>query len=525
MRMLNTSVRRYRYNFIGKITLRSFQSILLFQVLLALLFKNRRNCSFSIWYNITFFSMIHWISSINLPPNEDLDAFFRHISQILHSGIFPQICRDQTIESNNFKRTGIESSGFLSNSKDLLFPYLFACCIVGFLILFERIMKKDRIAMDCTWNFIIRINLLLYLEFITYGLINIYFFSEVNTCSIINLSLSVIFIILGFSWLIAHPIILNHYLCQSSSPEEFHSQESISTLTHEFKPLLQNSSHHYYTIFLIYRFLFSMSLVFLQNSPFTQVSLIFIFQIITSTYYVVVYIASTSPYQFKLDYFSVLASEFLLLLLIIFTAIRSLPALQGQAQEYIIMLSISILWLNELTILGRFILTIFSTPPVPLSPNHPDPVIQDIKNPQHTIQDLENSYSINNFTELNEKIIIVYEKHYCRNKEPNTKINLNEKSSSPKNSGLAPKRPAKLNLNKNFNPSPSSHGLVRKIELRPVKQVKLPIGAKTKQKNQALRNPEFFFSKRSTGNCLRPPIAEKANQDLGKSTKNIKDLN
>lgn len=499
MRILNTSVRWPRYKFIGQVTLHSFQSILFFQVLLAFLLKNRGNCSFSIWYNIAFFSVIHWISLINLPPNEDLDDFFEPISQIFHLGILPEICPGQKIELKNFKKTGIEFSGFLYNSKDLIFPYFFACSVSGFLIFSAKFMKESSIGVGVkgyTWNFIVRINLLVYLEFITYGFINIYYFSEVNTCSIINLSLSVIFIILGASWLIVHPILLNHHISLSSSPEDFHSKKSISTLTHEFKPSLQNSNYQYYTIFLLYRFLFSISIVFIQNSPTIQISLIFIFQIITSISYLVVYLVSIKPYQVKTDYFSVLISECLLLLLIIFTALQSLPALQGQAQEYIIIVSISFLWLNELAILGRFILSIWSTRSISSPPNPQDSTIQIIQSPQHAIDDLENSNSINNITELNEKIIITYAGQYYKNIETSAEINLNEKIVSPMSPNQKSKRKISTGLNKNINPSPSSNKLLRKIDSQPLKTLKLSKDAK--KKLETIKIPEYFSSNDSS---------------------------
>lgn len=346
---------------IGRITRISFQIILLLQVIIALILKNKGNCFFSVWYNLGYLSLIHWIPMINLNPGTELKSLLNEFSSLLKPFSLPEICVDEAIDDQIYKDSRIKSNGFINNAKELLLIYLFFILLCILILITFRSTSSAfwrNIINQIKWNAFIRIHLIVFLDFITLSLINIYYFSTVTICSVTNLALSLILVLIGGIWIFMNPVILKKKI--NSNPEEHHSVvfKEVSTLVNEFKPVFEISKFQFYTIFLLYRFSLALNIVLLSNSPSIQILLVSSFQVLISNFRLVLYIGLSKPFKSKKDAFTVFISEFFTLLLVLLIGFRSLGNVADSLHIGTSIICVCILWLNELVIIIRFILTI-----------------------------------------------------------------------------------------------------------------------------------------------------------------------
>ena len=274
-----------KFETIGRATRISFQIILLLQVIIGMSLKNKGNCFFSVWYNIGYFSIIHWMPMINLNSGTELKSFLNELSYLFKPFSLPEICQDETINDEQYKEFRIETSGFINNAKEIIILYLF-CLFVCIIILATCKSSTStfwkNLVDQIKWNAFIRLHLVVFLDFVTFSLINIYYFSGVSICSIANLSISLILIIVGGSWIALNPVWLK--MKMNSNREEHHSVvfKQVSTLVNEFKPVFEISKYQFYTIFLLYRFSLALNFVLLSSSPSVQILLMSSFQVLIS---------------------------------------------------------------------------------------------------------------------------------------------------------------------------------------------------------------------------------------------------
>jgi hypothetical protein len=390
-----------------------FQSILLLEVLSGLLLKNKGNCFFSVWYNIGFFSIIRWLPLINLNSGTELKVFLLEVSQIIKPFSLPDLCPDEDIKQESYKSLKITSNGFINNTKELMIFYLFFLFLLigglGCLRSAESDLLK-KILDQIKWNGFIRLHLLVFLEFVTFGLINIYFFSNITICSVTNLSISLVLVILAGCWIALNPVWIK--LKMNRNREEHISVlfRGVSTLVNEFKPVYENSKYQFYTIFLLYRFSLALSLVLLSGSPSVQVLLISGFQIVNSNGYIVIYLIVSKPFKIKKDAVTVFLSEFLLFFFVLIIGFRSLNSVSEETHLFTSICGVCTLWLTQITISTRFILSLFTRLTTDHLQNSQTSAIVPAQQPYESdsspsIKESNNqAYPSQNNTELNENL-------------------------------------------------------------------------------------------------------------------------
>lgn len=274
-----------KFEAVGRITRISFQIILLLQVIIGLSLKNKGNCFFSVWYNLGYFSIIHWMPMINLNSGTELKSLLDELSYLFKPFSLPELCPDETINDQQYKESRIETSGFINNAKELIILYfvcLFVCLIILATCKSSASTFWKSLADQIRWNAFIRLHLVVFLDFVTFSLINIYFFSGITICSVVNLSISLILLILGGSWIALNPVWLK--MKMNANREQHHSIvfKEVSTLVNEFKPVFEISKYQFYTIFLLYRFSLALNFVLLSSSPSVQILLMSAFQVLIS---------------------------------------------------------------------------------------------------------------------------------------------------------------------------------------------------------------------------------------------------
>lgn len=272
-----------RLSLTGKITMYSFLSFLFLMFITAIILKNRGKCLYAVWHNISFLTLIHWIPLINIDNNSEFESFFSEIAVIFRPFSLPSICSDEPIEAGAYKSLNIDSNGFINNAKEMLLIYfavLTFCIMILLISKYKSSETIEKIKKQVKYSAIIRLHLLLYLDFMTFSMINVYFYSGKNTCSTINLGFSLFFLIMGGCWILAIPVIIKVKMIRDRESHHDVLFESIGTIVNEFKPCFQTLKYQFYTIFLLYRFSLSFCLVILPNSPSVQLFIIAVFQAI-----------------------------------------------------------------------------------------------------------------------------------------------------------------------------------------------------------------------------------------------------
>jgi hypothetical protein len=352
-----------RFSLLGQVTIYCFLSVLFIMLILAGVSNNRGRCSYAVWHNIAFLTLIHWIPLINVDDNSEFQSFFEQIAIIFRPFRLPNVCLDESITMPIYNSMMIYSNGFINNAKEILLIYftvLFTCISVLIMNKYSPSPGLDRMAKAIKYSIIIRLHLVFYLDFMTFSMINVYFFTGNNTCSSTNMGLSLFFLILGGCWIMAIPVIIK--LKMVNDMENHHDTvfQSISTLVNEFKPCFQTTKYQYYTIFLLYRFSLAFSLVVLPNSPAVQLFIIATFQVIISNSYAVAYIGLAKPYAKRRDAITVFVAESLCLVLVVFIGIRSLNGISDNTKYYTSAMCVLLIWLAEISIIVRFALSIIN---------------------------------------------------------------------------------------------------------------------------------------------------------------------
>lgn len=350
-----------RFDLVGKATIYSFLSISLVMIVIGVLTNNRGKCSYALWHNLAFLSLIHWIPLINIDDYSEFESFFEEISVIFRPYRLSSICTDEPIDVRLYQIMNIYSNGFINNAKEILIIYFFVlfCCLI--VIITSRYSKSEFIQSlnkKVRYSVIIRLHLILYLDFMTFGMINVYFYSGKNTCSSVNLGLSLFFLLMGGCWIMAIPVLIKMKMTNDIESHHDIVFQSISTIVNEFKPSFQTTKYQYYTIFLLYRFSLAFCLIILPNSPSVQLFIIAVFQAIICKVYIVFYICLATPFVHKRDSVTVFISEFLCLLLVIFIGIRSLNSISENTKYYTSAFCVFIIWITEFVIVTRFVLSI-----------------------------------------------------------------------------------------------------------------------------------------------------------------------
>lgn len=300
----------------------------------------------------------------------------------------------------------------------IIYLFILACCI-GILIL-EKYKKGkpilEQMKQEIKWNVIIRLHIVVFLDFITYSAINLNFYSGNGECSAPNLIFSLFFIISGVVWIIFIPIAIKQ---KTDLVVEVHptiAYRSISTLVDEFKDVYDNVKYQYYTLFLVCRFSLGLCLIFLHNSPAVQILMISGFQIIMSIFYLVIYVLIARPYKQVFEAVTVLLTDFFSLILVIIVGIRSMNGISETFKKQSTIACIIIIWASEAVICARFALRLvyLQLPSSPIQPIQEPSAIPNTTNQTDLHHDIktnrsnkfsENSHeAIHDVTEINEKI-------------------------------------------------------------------------------------------------------------------------
>lgn len=422
--LLEDSSELSNYETVGTITIYTFLSILIIQLILIFLSSNRGNCSYAVWHNISYLTFVHWVPLINLNQNSTLESFFSKLALIFKPFELPTFCPDDPISNSSYNQIKINSSGFINNSKEIFLIYLFilACCIV--ILLLEKYIKGkpilEQMKQEIKWNVIVRLHIVVFLDFITYSAINMNFYTGDGACSSPNLIFSLFFIISGVVWIMFIPIAIKQ---KTDLMVEMHPSiafRSISTLIEEFKEIYDNVKYQYYTLFLVYRYSLGLCLIFLHHSPAVQILMISGFQIIMSKCYLVTYVLLARPYKHLFEAVTVLLTDFLSLILIIVVGIRSMNGISEDFKKQSTIGCIVIIWATEAVICVRFTLRLvyLQSPASPVQPVQEVVAIPNTTGPAEVVHDLKSSRSnkysensheaIHDVTEINEKIESYY---------------------------------------------------------------------------------------------------------------------
>lgn len=357
----STSVDISRFDLIGKITIYSFLSVLTMMIIFAIVTSNRGKCLYAVWHNISFLTLIHWIPLINIDSNSEFESFFSQIAIIFRPFELPSVCSDEPIDIQVYTSIRIKSNSFINNAKEILLIYfavMLFCIIVLILSKFKDSEILEKLKKQIKYSIIIRLHLLLFLDFMTFSMINVYFYTGQNACSSANLGLSLFFLIMGGSWIMIIPVIIKVKI--NNDLESHHDKlfESIETIVNEFKPCFQVSKYQFYTIYLLYRFSIAFCLVILPESPSVQLFIIAAFQAFICIIYLVLYIIFAKPFAQKIDTLTVFISEFFCLILVVIVGIRSLQDLSDDEKYYTSTFCVVIIWATEIVIITRYVLKV-----------------------------------------------------------------------------------------------------------------------------------------------------------------------
>ena len=218
------------------------------------------------------------------------------------------------------------------------------------------------------YSVMIRLHLILFLDIMTFSLIDLKFYDVSTLCSSVNLGLSLLFLLSGGCWILIIPVMIKVKINKNLESHHDVMFESISTLVNEFKPCFQASKYQYYTIYLLYRMSFAFSLVVLQGSPSVQLFIIALFQAIISNIYAVFYIVFANPFKHRRDTLTVLLSEILCLVLVVFISIRSLDWISDSTKANSSGMCVLLIWITEVVIIVRYVLAISSSTRTALEP-------------------------------------------------------------------------------------------------------------------------------------------------------------
>jgi hypothetical protein len=283
LRDLSTDKRQLKI--LGEITTYTFLGIIILMCFICLIFKNRGQCSYAIWQNIAYLQLIHWINLINIESNSEFEVFFKELAVIFRPFQMKGFCSDDHISDHTYKAMQIDSHGFINNSKELLFIYVLVLLFCFIVFLGKNCSKSLELA-ACfkmvKYSTLIRLHLLMLMDFMVYSLINIYYFTGESDCSTVNLILSIIFLVISGFWLVWIPFMINRKLMNSLNMRYDVIFESIETLSGEFQASFKTVNYQYYSIYLLYRFSVSFCLVVLGKSRSVQLFTISSFQLILS---------------------------------------------------------------------------------------------------------------------------------------------------------------------------------------------------------------------------------------------------
>ncbi|OMJ89342.1 hypothetical protein SteCoe_8546 [Stentor coeruleus] len=359
----SASVDISRFDLLGKVTIYSFLSVLTMMIIFAIVTSNRGKCLYAVWHNISFLTLIHWIPLINIDSNSEFESFFSQIAIIFRPFELPSVCSDEPIDIQVYTSIRIKSNSFINNAKEILLIYfavMLFCIIVLILSKFKDSEILEKLKKQIKYSIIIRLHLLLFLDFMTFSMINVYFYTGQNACSSANLGLSLFFLIMGGSWIMIIPVIIKVKI--NNDLESHHDKlfESIETIVNEFKPCFQVSKYQFYTIYLLYRFSIAFCLVILPESPSVQLFIIAAFQAFICIIYLVLYIIFAKPFAQKIDTITVFISEFFCLILVVIVGIRSLQDLSDDEKYYTSTFCVVIIWTTEIVIITRYVLKVVS---------------------------------------------------------------------------------------------------------------------------------------------------------------------
>ena len=285
MRSLSENSADSTFELAGSITIYTFLLILLTQLVISLISSNRGQCSYAIWHNISYLTLIHWLPLIDLNKDSELEFFFRRLGIIFRPFELPSLCKGSEVTISSYKNIKINSNGFINNAKELLLVYILVlfCCFS--IIIAGKFVNKpiiERLKKEIKWNVLIRLHLVLFLDFIIFAVIDIRFYNAGESCSEINLILSLFFIITGAAWIIFLPVMIKQRNDKASDIEFVSVFDGILTLVYEFKPIFEVTKYQYYPLQLVCRFSLAFCIVFLNSSQSVQLLMISGFEIIMS---------------------------------------------------------------------------------------------------------------------------------------------------------------------------------------------------------------------------------------------------
>lgn len=272
---------------LGKITIYLFLSVILLMFIFALATGNRGKCLFAVWHNISFITIIHWIALINIDDNSEFESFFEQIAIIFRPFSLPTLCEESPIDIHVYTTMKIYSNGLINNAKEILLLYFSVMLFCIGVIIAGKYSDSETILnlkKKVKYSVIIRLHLIVFLDIMTFSMIDLYFYSDSTQCSGLNLAFSLFFLLMGCCWILMLPIIIK---IQMNKDQENHHDivfESIETIVQEFKPSFQTTKYQFYTIYLLYRFSLAFCLIMLPKSPSVQLFMIALFQTITRNF-------------------------------------------------------------------------------------------------------------------------------------------------------------------------------------------------------------------------------------------------
>lgn len=341
---------------IGKVTIYTFLVILLLTLLVALFSKNRGQCSFAVWQNINFLQLVRWMGIISIDSNSEFESFFNGFNNYSTPIKISSFCTDQSISADYYKNLNMNSSGFLNNAKETLVIYVFIILVCLFTVIVNKLTSGEKFSgfiKIVKYSLLIRIHLLLLLDLLTYSMIDIYYYSELSVCSVVNFGLSLFFLSLGAFLVVKIPLEIKKRLNGSLETHHDVQFEPILTVVQEFKPIFKVLYYQYYTIFLFCKLSLAFSFAVLYKSPTVQLFVLASFQILMGKAYLVFYVGIARPFNRKSDSIAVFVSEFLLFALVILFGFRMLDI--GYETKYsITIVCVFIIWAIEASIFFRF---------------------------------------------------------------------------------------------------------------------------------------------------------------------------
>lgn len=304
---------------------------------------NRKFTSFPTWYFVTWLSYTRMLGLINSDLDSSALFFFARVSKGLN-GV--QIITHYEVKSSNdrFADLDYESYHFLNNTEKFLIVF-FGCIFIWISLIFLSFCYANakKFKEEVCVNMMVRTIIVCSFDFFLFGLLQIYNINLESAYDSVCCIFAVLLLVVCIICMVYFPIYISGL--QGSCELAVHE----STLLFEFR-YKEGVKGYYYCFFLVSRLISAVFLVFLQDYPSAQVTVIG-----TCICFLGIFVLKYRPYRDNFINYLVVACEASQLLIVICLAcyIPEIPEIIQGLLRWLIIFSF---WVGVILCFLRFLI-------------------------------------------------------------------------------------------------------------------------------------------------------------------------